>query len=732
MRRSISLFRDRLKRAAKRILTLSIPKARPVLSFAKRATLFTARRTKGVIEKALSAALGRSAELHLVLGPPQRAKYGAISVSTGPSRDPAITVIGLNEAELERLGRARRNPGDAQEIVYQNRFYRIVKFPDGDIGIATTDGSNFLVSTIHVAIEGEVANRRIAQANLLAFSHIENWPIWNETELVTRVSGVLDCQIGLFCKADSPEIRFAAQSAASADEVKLSKLSIEFQVAQPVRELYLKNRKVLRRFLKERYWLDRQGAAFGCDEQSLIIYHSPEVSSLEFNHLANRLIVNLDASGDHPMMIDNPSGSYKDASCSILAPGDRLEAKFSLWAAFEPKILPRLMSQPKGYVSTHVWTEHACFTHERVHRAVYFGSDQVTSSGDAVGGFVKAGIPVTKSVFYDNPERVLNDPQTSHFKGPMAAIRTSENFEAFLNELSQLGHEICLHCAAPRTSTDEEMRTALNYMKESFDSVSWIDHIWYKPDGDKSGCIESFCCQGLSNYGQNHWQNFGVRYFWNPYYEYYSAPHMRSPSESLDHWTWDPAFPNPLYWRHPTLTKGQGPLGTRSAPFISFATWEAWTPGDPTKDFYQDRHLAQLVDDWGIRVSHCYPTYVGDLNAAWEVREDGAVVTSQYFEQILARLVKLQEQGYLWNATLRDLLGYLVDLEKIEIRPDVESGGVRITNANGTAVEGLSLACDLDSVVVDGKKTSGAWRGNQYVFWFDLPPHSSVVVSISH
>jgi hypothetical protein len=137
-----------------------------------------------------------------------------------------------------------------------------------------------------------------------------------------------------------------------------------------------------------------------------------------------------------------------------------------------------------------------------------------------------------------------------------------------------------------------------------------------------------------------------------------------------------------------------------------------------------------LVEEWGVSISHSYLTYVGHTNAAWEQREDGSIVTSAAFEQLLGRLASLQSQRLLWNATLRDFLDYLVRLEKVEIHPAISGDGVEIVNSNDADIAGLALACDVDAVTVDGAKPEGVWRGNQYVFWFDLPAQSSVIITV--
>ena len=61
------------------------------------------------------------------------------------------------------------------------------------------------------------------------------------------------------------------------------------------------------------------------------------------------------------------------------------------------------MKNPAGFEATYIWNEHADFTDIKTNRATYFGSENVIHPDNAIGGFVKYNIPVTKSVFYDNP-----------------------------------------------------------------------------------------------------------------------------------------------------------------------------------------------------------------------------------------------------------------------------------------------------------------------------------------
>ena len=67
------------------------------------------------------------------------------------------------------------------------------------------------------------------------------------------------------------------------------------------------------------------------------------------------------------------------------------------------------MKNPAGYEAAYIWTEHADYTDISTNRATYFGSEKIINADSATGGFVYFNIPVTKSVFYANPDSVTNE-----------------------------------------------------------------------------------------------------------------------------------------------------------------------------------------------------------------------------------------------------------------------------------------------------------------------------------
>ena len=170
-----------------------------------------------------------------------------------------------------------------------------------------------------------------------------------------------------------------------------------------------------------------------------------------------------------------------------------------------------------GYQSAFIFTEHADWTDLSTHRAVLFGNEHITKPEDAVGGFCYFGIPVTKSVFYWNPDNITN-AETSHglFTSPIATIKTDKDFYKLLKALKKQGFEICLHSPEIYTTIPSEFPQAMRFMKRHFGTVSWIDH-GYNNGPDKNR--EDLVCDGLlpdsPQYALDLWRENGVRYLWS-------------------------------------------------------------------------------------------------------------------------------------------------------------------------------------------------------------------------
>ena len=117
-------------------------------------------------------------------------------------------------------------------------------------------------------------------------------------------------------------------------------------------------------------------------------------------------------------MRTDTSDYFEDISYREVRKGEVLKGKIKVFNRMIDD-LPRLMPVWDGYQSAFIFTEHADWTDLRTHRAVLFGNEHITKPEDAVGGFCYFDIPVTKSVFYWNPDNVTNEKTSKgYFKGP--------------------------------------------------------------------------------------------------------------------------------------------------------------------------------------------------------------------------------------------------------------------------------------------------------------------------
>jgi hypothetical protein len=624
-----------------------------------------------------------------------------------------------------------------EATLFANAWYRVVQRAGGEIGIRNAGGDLALMSELHLATRLKLAETTLGEAARLHVSHVRPIDGAEEIEIALQAASAnVATQVTLVCRKASPaaSIRCRTQSACGSDlEILSHSLVCRMGVAPGA--LYLKNRRELRLFRQKRYWLDRQGARFGTGSGSVLVYHTPDISSLEVDIPSNRLLVHLDDARDHPLIQGNSNGGYRDVSLLSLVPQRLHETSFSVWFGYEPNPMPRLMAVPNGFPTAHVWTEHGCNTDARVQRAVFFGSEKIIRVRDTIGGFAKWKIPVTKSVFFDNPNSVVFDNPNSvptvdaseAQKGPMPSLRTTEGFQSFVDELAEAGNEICLHCAAPDTSSEPQVAAAVSHMRERYRMRSWIDHLWFKPDGTTQGCLQSFCCHGLRSYSAKLWRDNGVRYFWNPYFEYHYRQDRRSPREALNHWTFDQAFHNPLYWRHPTYNSNADVVGPRTDAYISFASSHAWYPNSAST-IYDPGALDSLVDEWGISIAHAYPAFYTAQNSGLDQAPDGSMVISKEFDGLLERMADMQQRGLMLNTTLRELMDYQLALEDLEFRPAPQVTGIEIINNGTRELRGLSLASSTAAVRIDGDTVKGKWHSGSFIFLIDLKPGEKVAI----
>ncbi len=549
------------------------------------------------------------------------------------------------------------------------------------------------------------------------------------TSLVFAVKRAnLNLSLEMICSMESPEIRIRVQEKYRPVQ-RVTRESLVIQSGQRVEEVFRASRKSDVRDFQREYWLGKQGVHFGKKEDSWLIYNQAEISSLQLDTENNQLWVNLDYEKDHPFLhfpLNNDSSDHKeDWSESVYNKSKRRTYGFSIHAGMNIAHLPRIMKNPQGYLSTYIWTEHADFTDISTNRAVYYGSEKITHPDSATGGFVKFNIPVTKSVFYANPDKITNEEISGgRFVTHESTIKGDTSFSEFLNQLHESGHEICLHTPEQFTSSRERMKEALRYMENQFGSPTWIDHGYNNLEKNNR---EDLVCDGVikksANYSMDRWQKYGIRYLWNPYYEDFLT---------YDNWQFGQLttkpyrgfgdhFPDPDYWQHPTITLDLYHWPTKSVIY----------PNDDDKWEYlfNSSILGDLTEGWSVEMNHCYPAWTDPKKGFWYEDDNGEITARDGFNKTLERMASLRDEGLLNITTIKNFLDYQLMMEQIdyEFLPD---GRIRVTNSGDKEIGAISFATKGRQVLVNDKQPEQKRIAEDIIFWFDLDTKESKLIRI--
>jgi len=513
-------------------------------------------------------------------------------------------------------------------------------------------------------------------------------------------------------------------------DVQVIRDAMILKMSQPLKEVYRRNTIVDTAYFQSEYWLNKAGARFGTGKNTLLIYHTPGISSLQLNAAENMLVINFDYANDHPFqhfpLLDSMKYKTEDYSCSIFKAGEARKNSFTIHAGKEIDFVPRLMLNPNGFLSGHIFTEHADWTDLPTHKAVYFGSEIISKAKKANGGFIKNKIPVTKSVFYSNPDSVLNSESNhkSIFTTPIASIKESPDFFEFLKQLKKSKIEICLHTPDHFTSARQLIDEACAFMQENFQTVTWIDHGYN--NGPKNN-REAFVCDGLNaaspSYAKDIWEKYGLKYFWNSYYEDFKTSDSMffdfSGSPMHPYPGFGDAAPQPLYWRHPS----------RTGNFISWGTRDLLEMHDPAswEYHYGSRKLNDFVYQRAIKFEHCYPAGSIEDRGFWKKNEKNILVVEPEFNKVLQRLSAYADSGWINNTTVKSLLDYWVAQENISF-DYTDSNVVKITNRNTSEIKGVSFAVNARKIISQKKMNQKIFDGD-LIFWFDMKAGESVSVT---
>ena len=514
------------------------------------------------------------------------------------------------------------------------------------------------------------------------------------------------------------------------EDVKLLRLAFVLPLPKGELTVYRRNQHIDTTDFQTSYYLDREGFSIANDTLSLATYHNTGISSLQLDTEKRYACFNIDYWRDHPLihypMRTDTSDYFEDISYREIKAGDVLKGEFTLyespWYFDTYQYLPRLMPVWDGYQSAFIFTEHADWTDISTHRAVLFGNENLTTPEAATGGFCHYGIPVTKSVFYWNPDHITN-AETSQglFTGEVATIKTDKGFFRLLKRLRKEGFEICLHSPEVYTTIPSEFPKAMRFMKRQFGTVSWIDH-GYNNGPEKNR--EDLVCDGLlpqsPQYAAELWKKNGVLYLWNAYYEenrmeqYHFDSHFVQPYDGFGD-----ALPNRQIT---TLPNGDKDFRLWSTP----STLEV----NDDKDWYyyfDSTRLQKLADHHNVFITHVYPAWSDPYRGFWQYDDDSTAVAMPGFNFALSQLARFRDEKKILPTTVEQYLDYYEKLLKVDYLI-LDNNSIQLIN-HGETIEGLTLLC-TKPIDVEGQPFNFRKVEEGFLVWFDLKKNETVTIKI--
>ena len=507
------------------------------------------------------------------------------------------------------------------------------------------------------------------------------------------------------------------------EDLQLLRLAFILPFPEGQLSVYRRNQHIDTTHFQNSYYLDREGFSITNDSLSLCTYHNMGISSLQLDTDNRYACFNIDYWRDHPLlhypMRADTSDYFEDISYRNVKAGEVLTGYIDFYNSV-PDELPRLMPVWDGYQSAFIFTEHADWTDIRTHRAVLFGNENITKPEDAVGGFCYFNIPVTKSVFYWNPDNVTNEKTSNGlFKGLVASIKTDKEFYKLLKTIKKQGFEICQHSPEIYTTIPSEFPKAMRFMRRQFDTKSWIDH-GYNNGPDKNR--EDLVCDGLlpdsPQYAAELWKKNGVRYLWNAYYE----------ENRMESHNFDGHFVQPFDGFGDALPNRQ--ITTLPNGDKDFLLWSTPSTLEVNEDhewyyYFDSIRLQRLVDQHNVFITHVYPAWSNPYRAFWQYNENGSAVAMPGFNFALSQLAHFRDEKKILPTTIEKYLSYYEKLNSIEYLI-IDNKTIQLTNSN-EANKGLTLLC-TKPIVVEGKAIDFRKVDEGYLVWFDLGRNETVTI----
>ena len=507
------------------------------------------------------------------------------------------------------------------------------------------------------------------------------------------------------------------------EDIKLLRLAFILPLPEGELTVYRRNQHIDSTDYQKSYYLDREGFSIRNDSIEISTYHNTGISSLQLDTENRYACFNIDYWRDHPLLhyplLPDTSNVFENISFREIKKGDVLKGKITVFNHAMDD-LPRLMPVWDGYQSAFIFTEHADWTDLRTHRAVLFGNEHITQPEDAVGGFCHFNIPVTKSVFYWNPDLVTNDMASKgNFFGLHANIKGDKEYFNLLKAIKKEGFEICLHTPEQYTTVPDEFPKAMRFMRRHFGTKTWIDH-GYNNGPEKNR--EDLVCDGLlpdsPYFAAKLWKKNGVRYLWNAYYE----------ENRMESFNFDCHFVQPYDGYGDALPNRQiTTLPDGSSDFLLWSTPSTleMNEGYQWYYFFDSIRLQRLVGQHNVFITHIYPAWTDPWRGAWQFDENGTVVAMQGLNYALDKIARLRNEKKMLPTTIPEYLSYYEKLQNIEYLV-LDNSSIKLTN-RGEAIEGLTLLC-TKPINVEGKVMDFRKVDEGYLVWFDINKNETIII----
>jgi len=415
-------------------------------------------------------------------------------------------------------------------------------------------------------------------------------------------------------------------------------------------------------------------------------------------------------------------GMKEDISETKREKGTPSTSHFTMSFGADAGSLPRFMKNPSGFIAAFIFTEHADYTDMRTQYAVNYGNEDIQDYKNATGGFAKYNIPVTKSIFYNNPEKINNSAFNKAFNTPICNLKGSAEFEKFIDDLHQHHFDICLHTPEQNTTTSKNLEEAIAYFSKKYDSKTWIDHGY---DNGAKDNREDFVCDGLLSsspqYALPLWQKYNTQYFWNCYYEdslLFKNYHYSNHLKNYYHGFGD-QLPVPDYWRQSTAAANVYSWPAHQLLIVKdLSLWHY---------YFNEVTFNDLINNQEVCISHLYPSRIDENTGFFTLNEKGKYTITEEFDKTLALMANYRDKKLLNLTTIRDFLDYRTAVDKVKYEI-LEGNKIRLTNVSNENINDLSMTTKSKNVVVNGKNISTKKWNGELVFWFDLKAGENVVI----